>query len=88
MRLLMLIPIFILMGVSGYNLAGGYNAPGIDQNNTIGTELLHMGIILVCVMAISLIVRSAFTVKYTEEEYTPKAQAQPFFQRLVQQLHL
>lgn len=86
MRLLMLIPIFILMGISGYNLAGGYNAPGIENTNTIGPEALHMGIILLCVAGISLIVRSAFTIKYTEEEQPVKAE--PFYVRLAHQLHL
>ncbi|KOS06239.1 hypothetical protein AM493_09505 [Flavobacterium akiainvivens] len=82
----MLIPIVILMGVSGYNLAGGYSAPGIDTTNTIGAEALHMGIILICMSAAILLVRSAFTVKYTEEERPEKAE--PFYVRLAHQLHL
>ncbi len=86
MRLILLIPIFILMGISGYNLAGGYTVPGMNNTNNIGTEALHMGIILLCMAAISLIVRSAFTVKYTEEEQPAKAE--PFYVRLAHQLHL
>jgi hypothetical protein len=86
MRLLMLIPIFILMGVSGYNLAGGYSAPGIDNTNSAVPEMLHMGIILICMAAISLIVRSMFTVKYTETEQPERHE--PFIVRLAHQLHL
>ena len=88
MRLLLLIPIFILMGVSGYNLAGGYNAPGIEQTTSVAPEMLHMGIILMGMIAVSLIVRSVFTIKYTEVEQEERPQVQPFYQRLAQQLHL
>ena len=88
MRLLLLIPAFILMSVSGYNLAGGYSAPGIDEvnNNTITPEMLHMSVILLCVVFISFIVRSMFAVKYTETEVAEKTPR--FYHRLAQQLHL
>jgi len=90
MRLLLLIPAFILMGVSGYNLAGGYSAPATEEavNNSITAEMLHMGVILLCVVFISFIVRSLFAVSYTETEVPERAQAPRFYQRLAQQLHL
>jgi hypothetical protein len=86
MRLLMLIPIFILMGVSGYNLAGGYTAPGIEETTSTGAYALHMAIIVLGMVAASLLVRSAFTVKYTEEEQPVKQE--PFLVRLAHQLQL
>lgn len=86
MRLLMLIPIFILMGVSGYNLAGGYEAPGTEETLATGAYALHMAIILLGVVATSLLVRSVFTIKYTEEEQPEKAE--PLIVRLAHQLHL
>jgi len=81
----MLIPIFILMGVSGYNLAGGYDAPGTEETLT-NAYALHMAIILFGAVAASLLVRSVFTIQYTEEEQPEKAE--PFYVRLAHQLHL
>jgi len=88
MRLLLLIPAFILLAISGYNLAGGYSTPQIDEaaNRSITPEMLHMSIILLCVVFISFVVKSFFAVKYTEIEVPEKAQR--FYHRLAQQLHL
>ncbi|MES2484747.1 MAG: hypothetical protein V4581_02210 [Bacteroidota bacterium] len=88
MRLLLLIPAFLLIAISGYNLTGGYSAPGANEvaNNSITPEMLHMGIILFSVVFISFIVRSLFAVKYIETEMPQTAPR--FYQRLAQQLHL
>jgi hypothetical protein len=86
MKLLLLLPAFILMSISGYNLSGGYNTPGVETSATITPEMLHMSVILLCVVFISFVVRSMFVVKYTET--TVPERAPKFYHRLAQQLNL
>ncbi len=58
MRLLLLLPIFALLAVSGYNLSAG--------NNNLAVIVLHLSVMAVCITLISLVIKSIFAVKYTE----------------------
>lgn len=71
MRLLLLIPNFVLMAISGYNLTA--NNLVENESNYLPYTLLHILVMLICLVFVVMIVKSAFTITYTEiEEHQPE----------------
>ncbi len=64
MRLLLLIPNFVLMMISGYNLIG--NATWKDEPNFLIFTVLHVLVMLLCLVFMVLILRSVFVIRYVE----------------------
>jgi len=58
MRLLLLLPIFTIMAISGYNL---YIGTGL-----LAEMLLHLIVMALCLTFAVLIIRSFFSIKYVE----------------------
>ncbi|MGQ2982485.1 hypothetical protein [Flavobacterium sp.] len=58
MRLLLLLPTFALLAVSGFNLSAG--------NNSFAIVIVHLVVMALCITFIALIVRSIFAVRYVE----------------------
>lgn len=63
----MLLPVFALMAVSGYNLSAG--------NNTLAVVILHLIVMAVCLFFVAMIVRSMFAIKYVEAPQPENRQA-------------
>lgn len=68
MRLLLLLPNFVLMAISGYNLTG--NDMLGNKSNYFSYTLLHVLVMLICLGFVVMIIKSAFTIEYTETEET------------------
>ncbi len=66
MRLLLLLPNFVLMAISGYNLTA--NTMLNNETNFFPYTLLHLLVMLICLVFVVMIVRSAFTIEYNEAE--------------------
>jgi hypothetical protein len=64
MRLLLLIPNFVLMVISGYNLIG--NATWKNEPNFLVFTMLHILVMLLCLVFMVFILRSVFVIKYVE----------------------
>jgi hypothetical protein len=74
MKLLLLLPNFVLLAISGYNLSIEFFTPGV--NGTIVVTLMHLLVMAICLTFIGIIVKSMFTIKYIEviEEEADDAQ--------------
>ena len=68
MKLLLLIPNFVLMGIAGYNLANEFSKTG--EPNYILFKLLHFSVLLISLVCTVMIVRSLFTIRYVEVPQT------------------
>ncbi len=66
MKLLLLVPNFILMLISGYNLSENTIVSSADSNY-ITFNFLHVLVLAVCTLFVVLIVRSMFKVSYIDE---------------------
>lgn len=64
MKLLLLIPNFILLAISGYNLSIDFFNP--EMKGSIVVTLLHLVVMAVCLIFIALIIKSIFVIKYIE----------------------
>ena len=64
MRLLLLLPNFVLIAISGYNLFG--RGVWINESNQLVFTLLHLLVMALCMVFITLIVKSVFKVTYIE----------------------
>jgi hypothetical protein len=71
MRLLLLLPNFALLAISGYNLSVG--------SNVLAVLLLHLIVMALCITFITLIVKSMFAIKYIE---MPEEQAEQAYEGL------
>ncbi len=71
MRLLLLLPNFALLAISGYNLSVG--------SNVLAVLLLHLIVMALCITFITLIVKSMFAIKYIE---MPEEQAERTYEGL------
>lgn len=67
MRLLLLLPNFALLTISGYNLSAG--------NNNLAVTLLHLMVMALCLTFSALIVKSMFAIKYVEITDTENQEA-------------
>ncbi|WP_146185906.1 hypothetical protein [Flavobacterium album] len=67
MRLLLLLPNFALLAISGYNLSAG--------NNNLAVTLLHLMVMALCITFVALIVKSMFAIKYVEVPETENNEA-------------
>lgn len=63
MRMLLLFPNIFIMSIAGYNL---FNELG-SGNIYYMPIALHASVVLISVLLLSLIIRSAFKVRYVEE---------------------
>lgn len=68
MRLLLLLPNFVLMAISGYNLTG--NTMLNNESNYFPYTLLHLLVMLICLVFVVIIVKSVFTITYNETDET------------------
>lgn len=64
MRFLLLIPNFILIAVSAYNLTA--NETLNNDGSYFPYTLLHLLVMLICILFVAMVIKSAFAVKYTE----------------------
>lgn len=62
MKLLMLFPNFVLMAISGINLYNEFRLPTAN----LAIAVLHVAVLVICLTFVSLIVKSMFTIRYTE----------------------
>jgi hypothetical protein len=66
MRLLLLLPNFALLGISGYNLTAELSSMAV--NGILVTSLLHLFVMALCLTFIVLIIKSAFVIRYVETD--------------------
>jgi formate hydrogenlyase subunit 3/multisubunit Na+/H+ antiporter MnhD subunit len=64
MKLLLLIPNFVLMAIAGFNLANEFSKTG--EPNYILFKLLHFSVLIISLACTVTIVRSLFTIRYVE----------------------
>lgn len=62
MKLLMLLPNFVLMAISGINLYNEFRLPTAN----LAIAVLHVAVLVICLTFVCLIVKSMFTIRYTE----------------------
>jgi len=62
MKLLILLPNVVLMAISGINLYNEFQIP----NASLAVAILHIAVFVLCLTFVSLILKSMFTIKYTE----------------------
>lgn len=68
MKLLMLLPNLVLIAISGVNLSNEF--AGQELNNSLAIIVLHLSVMIMCLVFSAIIVKSMFTIKYTEVEET------------------
>lgn len=66
MKLLLLIPNVVLLGISGYNFFNDITGPA--EPNYLVFKILHLIVMAICITFITIITRSMFTIKYTVVE--------------------
>ncbi len=64
MKLLLLIPNFVLMAIAGYNLANEFEKNA--EPNYLLFKLLHAAVLLITIVFAYIIVKSMFTIRYME----------------------
>ena len=64
MKLLMLLPNLVLIAVSGFNISNEYTTQGA---NNFAVMVLHASVLIMCLVFVSLIVRSMFTIVEVED---------------------
>jgi len=64
MKLLLLIPNFILMGIAGYNLFNEFTKAG--EPNYLLFKILHGIVLALCIYFAAAIIKSMFTIRYVE----------------------
>lgn len=66
MKLLLLVPNFILMLISGYNLSENRTVTSADTNY-VTFNFLHILVLVVCTMFVIMIVKSMFRISYVND---------------------
>ena len=64
MKLLMLLPNLVLIAVSGLNISNEFTTQGA---NNLAVMVLHASVLIMCMVFVSLIVKSMFAVIEVEE---------------------
>ncbi len=64
MKLLMLLPNFILIAISGFNISNEVYNEGL---NNLAVLVLHASVLLLCTVFVALIIKSMFQVVEIEE---------------------
>jgi hypothetical protein len=64
MKLLMLLPNFILIAISGFNISNEVSSEGA---NNLAVIVLHTSVLLMCTVFVTLIIKSMFQVVEIEE---------------------
>lgn len=65
MKLLLILPNLVLIAVAGINLSNELSAAQLHKN--LSVIVLHFSVLLMCVVFISLIIRSMFRVSVKED---------------------
>lgn len=71
MKLLLILPNLVLIAVAGINLSNELSSWQINRN--LSVVALHLSVLIMCLVFVSLIIKSMFKVVSKEETYTQSA---------------
>ena len=64
MKLVLLIPTFVLMAISGYNLSNEFAKTG--EPNYLLFKAIHFTVLLISIVCAAAIIKSMFAIRYVE----------------------